>query len=366
MKNELGRLVIASVSLVYANALFSSCSSTPGSVGGSSDNPTAGTAGTTVILTGQGGRVSGGGGAKDPSAAGTCGTTTNDTTRALADILIVLDHSESMTWSISSDDTCTGAGCTTRLAAVVSGVESVVANNTGIHWGLELFTTPNAASCTVDPAPQVAIAADNAATIKQVLDGVTTKQTTPTAAALTVATNYLKTVNDGNNKAILLATDGLPNCGGGLSSASDMPGATAAATAAFKAGFPVYVIGIGPSTSISNLNTLAQVGGTSNYYSATSPQELNSALATIAKTVSATCTFKANTTPPDKNLVWVYVDKNLVAESASNGWKFDPSDATGATIVLTGSTCNDLLAGKTSQVQIVFGCVNQDPPSFIP
>ena len=345
-----------------------------GGIGGAGG---AGTGGTMVVVTldlnmgGAPAPATGTGGSTSPpsSTAPTCGTTTADTKPMQADMLIVLDRTNSMTQSLSSNINCDASDptCISRMTAVVAGVGDVVTNNPGIHWGLELYTTPGGGQCVVSPTPQVAISADSSAAIKTVLATVTNEQSTPTALALTVATNYLKTVNDGNSKAILLATDGEPNCGsgsGGGTSGSDLAGATAAAKAAYDAGFSVYVIGIGPS--VSNLNALAQAGGTSSYYPATSTTELNTALSSIAKVVSATCTFKASTAPPDSGLVYVYVDKRFVAKDEDNGWTFDTSDSTYSTITLTGTYCDDMLAGTTSQVQIVFGCPYVDPPPFIP
>jgi hypothetical protein len=354
----------------FSGVLLLSCSSAPGQVGASGGGGNAGNGTVNIDLTaGAAGTSSGAGGSiSDPSStAGSCGSTTTDTTRAQADVLIVLDRTSSMISSLSSNNNCAANDptCTSRMTAVVAGVGQVVTNNPGIHWGLELFTTPGGGQCVVSPTPQVAISADSSAAIKTVLASITNEQSTPTALALTVATNYLKTVNDGNSKAILLATDGEPNCGtGGGTSGSDLAGATVAAKAAYGAGFPVYVIGIGPS--VSNLNALAQAGGTGSYYPATSTTDLTSALSSIAKVVSATCTFKANATPPDKNLVYVYVDKALVAKSDSNGWVFDSADPTSATVVLTGTYCQNMLSGVTSRVQIVFGCPNTVPASVIP
>lgn len=297
-----------------------------------------------------------------------CGKTiTIDTTPVQPDILILLDRSASMTWSLTADSNC-AAGvttCSSRSAAVVSAVGAIVTDNPKINWGLALFPTSDAATCSISSTPQVAISASSASAIKSQLAAFTTSLSTPTASIINVATAYLKKVNDGRNKAILLATDGLPNCGSGQDWASnDMTGATDAATAAKKAGFPVYVIGIGPS--VSNLNSLAQAGGTGSYYPATSTTALSAALQSIATAASLTCTFKANTVPPDKDLALVYVDSNLVAKDDSNGWMFDPSDATNATIVLTGSTCENMLAGATSQVQIVFGCPEASSPDLMP
>jgi hypothetical protein len=229
--------------------------------------------------------------------------------------------------------------------------------------GLELFSAPDGARCEVADAPQAPIGADSAAAIQSTLAALTTATSTPTTAALAAATRYLQSVNDGNNKAILLATDGLPNCGtsSGGRNGDDLTGATTAAAAAQEAGFPVYVIGIGP-----NLDALAQAGGTGNYFPVTSTAELNTALTFIATVVSATCTFKANTAPPDQDLVYVYVDKKLVEQNAGDGWTFDASDPTYSTITLTGGVCDDMLAGLTTQVQILFGCPDTVPPGVIP
>jgi hypothetical protein len=380
-KKALGRLVVAFSAGGCAAAWCVSCDS-PGSVGGSADGKNDGAGGVVINMSAGtvGAAPSGAGGVGVPTSnAGNCGSTTMNTTRAQADVLIVLDRTDSMKWSLTSDQDCSGGDprggrgqpsgttCTSRLSAVVPAVGQVVDLNPGINWGLEFFLSPGApTTCVVDPNPQVAIGPDSAPAIKQQLANYTTDLSTPTAAALIVATNYMKTVDDGNSKAILLATDGEPNCAEGSRewTTSDMAGATAAAKAASDAGFPVYVIGIGPSTS--NLSQLAQTGGTSDYYPATSPEELSDALTSIAKVVSATCTFKGAGTPPDKSLVYVYVDKQLVNQGSSDGWIFDPADPTGATITLTGKTCADMMAGVTSQVQIVFGCPDVPPLQVIP
>jgi hypothetical protein len=375
-KIETGRLLMGLVAFSCTAMLSFNCGS-PGKVGtpdnGSGGGGSAGQNSISLIAGAAGTATPTGGNTAIPTLPdGTCGTTTNDTKRAQADVLIVLDRTDSMKWSLTSDQSeCRGndPNCTSRMAVVVPAVGAVVTDNPDISWGLEFFTTPNSSGyCTVSSTPQVEVRPNTADAIKLQLAAYTTQLSTPTALAINVATDYLKTVNDGNNKVILLATDGLPNCAANARdwNTEDMPGATAAVTAAKNAGFPVYVIGIGPSTSTTNLNNLAVAGGTTNYYPATSTTELSAALNSIAKVVSATCTFKANMTPPEKDLVYVYVDKKLVAKDDSKGWTFDKTDSTYSTIVLTGSYCEDILSGVTSQVQIVFGCPNSVPPGIIP
>jgi hypothetical protein len=307
----------------------------------------------------------------DASAEVTCkSATTTKTTRLEADVLIVLDRSASMNWSLAADDYCSPAArsCSSRLDAVVPAVGQVVSNNPSIRWGLELFATPNASGyCAVSSTPQVKVGTNAAAAIESELAGFTTSLSTPTRAAIDVATSYLKTVGDGNSKAILLATDGLPTCAVDRSwETEDMPGTIAAVAAAKKAGFPVYVIGMGPSKSISNLNQLAEAGGTGKYYPVTSTDALEAALASVARMATATCSFKAAKAPSTPDLVYVYVDKHLVDKDENDGWSFDENDPTYATIVLTGSYCKAVQAGDTQGVQVVVGCPDAPPPAVLP
>ena len=181
---------------------------------------------------------------------------------------------------------------------------------------------------------------------------------TPTAAAINMASAYLTTVTDGRKQAILLATDGFPNCqGGDIMSTDDMAATLQAIAGAYALGYPVYVIGIGPS--VGNLDSMAQAGGTGGYYPATSPQQLGDALDAISKIIATTCTFQTPMPPPNESKVWVYVDKRLIAESATDGWTFG---ATTSTIILTGSHCDAFLTGVASNVQVIFGCKDEPPP----
>lgn len=297
-------------------------------------------------------------------------TTTTKTTRLQADVLIVLDRSASMNWSLADDDYCSRSdrSCSSRLDAVVPAVGQVVSNNPNINWGLEFFSTPNASGyCAVAATPQVKVGTNAAAAIKSELAGFTTSLSTPTRAAIDVAASYLRTVSDGNSKAILLATDGLPTCAVGETwGTEDMPGTIAAVTSAKKSGIPVYVIGMGPSKSIANLNQLAEAGGTGSYYPVTSTSALEAALASVARMATSTCSFKASKAPKTPDLVYVYVDEHLIAQGDSDGWLFDENDPTYATIVLTGSSCKAVQAGDTQAVQIVIGCPDLVPPAVLP
>jgi hypothetical protein len=205
----------------------------------------------------------------------------------------------------------------------------------------------------VGAGAEVPIASNSAAAIEAQISGTSPANNTPTAAAVTAATAYLKTVTDQNGKFILLATDGQPNCkAGGGSTTDDLQGTLTAIAAAKAAGFGVYVIGIGPS--VGNLDNMAQAGGTG--------QDLTNALMSISKQV-ATCSFTSTQSPPDPNNIAVYLDKNLVPKDASNGWTFGSSQQT---INLTGSYCSQITSGGSHQVEVLFGCAGTSPPSIIP
>jgi hypothetical protein len=372
---------------VSSALLYLACSS-PGSLpgsGGGAGGGGGGVGGVTIPTVVQGGASGEGGGGGSGvagttgTAEGTCGATTITPNRAPVDIFIVLDRSGSMGYSIEDDCYCAagvtsggtggmcrnaGSGCTDRWTAVKNALSQTISANPTINWGLEFYTSPTGVDCSVSLSPQIPISATAGATILAQMDTVSPGNHTPTAAAINAATLYVQTVNDGNSKAILLATDGMPNCvGGRVNNDDDMPATTNAVAGAARLGVPVYVVGMGPQESITNLDALAVAGGTTQYYPANSAQALSDALATISKIVSTTCEFQTPQSPPDDSKVYVYVDKQLIGQSPDNGWTFG---ATSSDIVLTGNYCADMLAGQTSTVEIIFGCKDYIPPDIIP
>jgi hypothetical protein len=75
----------------------------------------------------------------------------------------------------------------------------------------------------------------------------------------------------------------------------------------------------------------------------------------------ATCTFDLVQTPPDPSNVAVYLDKNLVQQDSSNGWSFSGNSWT---VVLNGSSCNEIMSGRAATVQVLFGCGGPPPPTI--
>ncbi len=314
-----------------------------------------------------------------PTADSNCGMASQKTQRLPADVLLVLDRSASMNYSIADVNACycneadiaggfgricpDTANCKTRWNSTKDALKTTLANSTGVNWGLKFFMSPDADECGVLPDPEVPVGPDTASQIEEQIEAADQSLSTPTTAAINAAVAYLKTVDDGNKKFILLATDGEPNCGESRRTGKpdintvDVAGATAAMAAAKEAGFTAYVVGIGPS--LENLNEMAQAGSGRDYFPANSPEQLAEALSSIS-TMVGSCSFASEDSPPDPNNVAVYVNKEQVARSDSEGWKFGASDKE---IVLTGAYCERIQSGEETDVQILFGCPGE---VFIP
>jgi hypothetical protein len=181
---------------------------------------------------------------------------------------------------------------------------------------------------------------------------------------MTAAAAYMTALTETNAKYIVLATDGLPNCGDGVTPA------TAAAVAAVmdtaSKGIPVFVIGIATAGGAADttLNMMAVAGGrpdvtgTSKYYPVTNTAQLVTTLQTIQRKI-ASCEFKLAKVPPFPDKVSVQGDGLEIPRSATEGWDYTAGQTA---ITLTGKWCSDVTDGKIKDVKTVYGCVIKDIP----
>ena len=339
-----------------------------GGAAGAVDASSEGSGGSTSSTGGSGGTSGMDGSGSPPALDAACSSVLTIASQEPADVLLVLDRSGSMSYSMAQDCYCDSASgtvmlcdnpatCTTRWTSLTSALNTTLSSAPNIRWGLKLYSSPGGSTCSVSTGVEVPIGANSTAAIETMIGNVSPGNNTPTAAAVAAATAYLKTVGDSNSKVMVLVTDGEPNCAAGTnSSTADVPGAVNAIASAASAGFLVYVIGIGPS--VGNLDMFALAGGTGSYYPATSSAELDSALASISKAVTQ-CTYTLSMASPDPSNLGVYLDKNLVPKDAANGWSFG---ASASSIVLNGSFCDKVTSGAASTVQVYSGCSGSPPP----
>ena len=374
-------LIGATASLILGLAFVNCSSNSPDSIGGPGNNTGAGSniggggsgLATSLVLPDASSGGGGNGGSSTPTADANCGVKTSGATKAPVDVLLVLDRSGSMSESIAEDCCCTTAcnkstsksvctdttNCTERWLAVTSAVTATISKTAEISWALKMFSTSSGSSggssCTVSNTMEVQFGRP-AGDVSTAIGSTSPGGATPTAKAITTGTDYLKGVKDQNNKVILLATDGEPNCKGGSSNTVDLDGTTAAAGAALAAGFKVYVIGIGPK--LDNLSAIAAAGGTTDYYKVGSPDDLAKALLEISKAV-ASCTFTMDQSPPEPNNIAVYVGQAAINKDAANGWSYGISSQT---VIFNGSACDLIKSGTAGAVKVMFGCGGSPPP----
>ena len=278
-----------------------------------------------------------------------------------ADVLLVLDRSASMIENfVPSGEN--------RWEAVVPAVTGVItATDASVSWGLKLFPEGEGSECvpeSVTDAIPAEIMPNNAATVNGIITStMATGNGTPTGEAIKRATAYLQG-RGATPQFILLATDGDPSCPGGDDAAELY--AYDAISAAYAAGFPVYVVGVldpvKDKSKFAILNQMAQLGGTSRsdnpigdkFYNAYSQAELTAALAAVTGQV-VSCIFEFDSKPPDETNIAVKVNGELVTQdpNKAEGWEYTSDQYMG--VELFGAACDQVKTGSNN-VDVIFGC----------
>lgn len=332
-------------------------------------------------------------GPPDPNAVGLCG---NEFLAALEDppnLYFVLDRSGSM-----SDFFSKGV---TKLDASLTALDEVLqALGHRINFGAAVFPSDQGecfrggevfSTRPGDPldAKGRSTGKERVALLHELARHAPTGAT-PTHATLVGLVGKLQDLP--GRTAILLFTDGGPNCDGSNTCSSEeciwdierqqtewgVCGVDLQCCADFEdgplacidhrvvdtaqalntAGLPIYVIGLpGAEPYETLLNAMARAAGTARegtvkYYAVTSAEALVDTLSSITLRLALTCDLALAAPPPDPTLVNVYFDRTVVPQDPADGWVF-----TGASsLQLRGAACSRLLSGDVRQVQIVSGC----------
>jgi hypothetical protein len=347
------------------------------------------------IVAACGGQATEGGSEPDPSVSvdpgsgsgsgsgPTCGEQEFKIERAIPDMLIVLDRSSSMseggsqsTWEIS------------RSAIY----DITAAMDKQIRFGLYVFpsgSSPYSCSgndgCSAKPGALVPVGDANGAAIKSALASMQAcGQGTPTASALAQAQAYLKSLPaNGHTRAILLATDGGPNCNSGLNPQTcvctsgygscwdswdclDDQTTYKALEGLCTGGIKTYVLGLGSMPSLTQvLSGMAQHGCSGAAHAANDAASVKKALQEITGGV-ASCSFQVDCTKiQDPYKVNFYFDGKVVTRTSShqNGWDWTTAckkDSAGTgTVDFFGADCTAIKGQTVKTIGAKFGCATK-------
>jgi hypothetical protein len=279
-----------------------------------------------------------------------CGGMAFALTRVPPNVMLVLDRSGSMGQSIG------GGSATTKWTDLKNAVQSLVTNyDAQVRLGDSIFSSDG--NCGAGNIRLTAPA--NGSAVMTELNSAGPNGNTPTAATL-AKVQQSGMLNDATrDNVVVLATDGLPNCGD-----TDVVGKITAlynATPSVK----TYVIGVGDGTasdptaldSWADAGHTAQTGAATKYYQANSPNDLKTAFDTIVGSV-VSCKFSLSSAPPDAQQLYVWLNGVQVPVDAANGYTYDPA---GPSVTLNGTTCAQLKANPNDKVQVIYGCPAPPP-----
>lgn len=178
---------------------------------------------------------------------------------------------------------------------------------------------------------------------------------TPLGDALTQANDALMTPLPGKT-AIVVMTDGEPNCGETLASI------LAPVQAMASRGIPTFVVGLPGASGAKVLMDLADAGGTGNYLLPSDEAELQQELAQIASNSLDQCVFQLSPPPSDPTQVHLVVTTSgsgqtyqIAPDAGGGGWALSNANQTAT---LLGSTCATAEDGGYSQIEFDYGCVS--------
>jgi hypothetical protein len=289
---------------------------------------------------------------------------------AQPEVMFVLDRSGSMSTIFSGGETRWQA-VTTALSTALPPVNDTMA------IGALLFPSGSSMrDCSIPGQPNLAPALDEVPALLSLMQGTSPGGSTPTADAIETAASLLLGVRAATTaRALVLATDGAPNCNPSLdpstctcASAADMgPGCrgnadqclddartVARIAAASGQGVPTYVIGLADddgSTFSQVLDEMALAGGrpltggTTSYYAAASTADITTAIAAIRDQVGA-CTFLTTSVPDAAGSITITAGGTTVpfgVDGGGSGWAW--ADEPNGQIVLYGTTCAEVASG---------------------
>lgn len=302
-----------------------------------------------------------------PPPSPACSTETFDPQAPIpARILLVVDRSASM------QEEAPGFGGNKWVATREALVGALFGGDGGVVGQLEDRVEMGLLTYPADDADDVCapgalvrgVHLQNHSAIKTALFFTEPSGATPTAASLLEARDVLDALSaDGGQRAVILATDGGPNCNRSLdgdtcrcvgdraqcqqysANCLDDVNTVAAASALSAGGYPVYVLGIDGAVAFNDvLTSIAQAGGTNDFFGVTSSSALAQTIENIATEVGS-CRFDVAGLP-DADALTVRIDGTVVAhdDARANGWDLVAL----STLEFFGAACDAARAASTA------------------
>jgi hypothetical protein len=316
----------------------------------------------------------------------TCGEQAFNFEPVQPNVMIVMDRSGSMAWSLNNSN-CAAQGSDSRWDVALRALERLLGDFAEeIRFGMILFpgrsnpgSDPDNCSgreCVDVGGVLYEVGQGNATNILGDLNtssdtpcrfgnpnvfGELCTLGTPLAGALGVARNY-QGLNDATRpNYVLVITDGEENCNGNPSNVVRQIRNRTPEVKTFVVGFTQGVQG-----ATNELNEMATEGGTARngnlrYYQADNEQQLTQALQDIANSV-ITCTYSLTDVPPDPNRLYVRLNgMNLTRDqSRANGWDYLIGNNS---LRFFGDACAQLQSQEQVNLEIFYGCPEVCQPS---
>jgi hypothetical protein len=299
--------------------------------------------------------------------------------------MLVLDRSQSMATAMEP-----GAKLPTRWDALSSALGSVLPPvDKTMAIGALIFpkatSTSGKLDCSVASEVSLRPAKGNVAALTRLMGATLPGGGTPTAVAIDTAARFLLGLRTATAaRALVLATDGGPNCNRRLDATTcrctslPTPGtntcversqclddaSTERTISEYQSQeLPTYVIGIeteGDPEFSDVLDAMAvaggrpQVGATQSYYAASSEAALNAALTTIRNQVGS-CTYLTSSVPDPNGSIVVSIDG---VELAPDQWMW--GDRNNGEIILQGDACQTAAIENAPALRAVVECTGSE------